>query len=123
MPVYDENNQPNAVNRNIDEEVRIVTISDIEVGSKIDIRRVLGRPARGLYIDPGQDGEVIVVLNSLERDIRSQSNTWSFSSYQGAQIRITEAWNSNANFPKLLIDSLYYTEDFSSGSSITIVAY
>jgi hypothetical protein len=123
MPVYDESNQPDPVNRNITEETRIVTISDIEVGSKIDISRLLGRPARGLYIDPGQDAEIIVVLNSLERNLRSSTDVWNFSDNEGAQIRISDTWNSNSNFPQLLVDSFVFSEDLSAGTSITIVAY
>lgn len=125
MPAYDETNQPDPVSRYITEEARIITISNIDVGSKIDISRLLGRPARGLYIDPGLDTEIVVVLNSLERDRRSSSNNWNFSSSQGAQIRISDTWNSNTNFPQLLIDSFMFSEDHSpsGGSLITIVAY
>ena len=126
MALYDQNNQPAPTSRKIDSDIRVSTIPDIEVGSMIDITTILGRPAKGIYVDPSPESEVLIVLNSLEQ-VRSRENidvvSWVLLPNQGAQIHVDETWVSNSLFPGLMIDSLSYIDDITPDARITIVVY
>lgn len=126
MALYDQNNQPAPTSRKIDTDIRVSTIADIEVGSMIDITTILGRPAKGIFIAPGQESEVLVVLNSLEQ-VRSRENvdvvSWVLLPNQGAKIHVDETWTSHSLFPGLMIDSFSYIDDITPDARVTIVIY
>jgi hypothetical protein len=127
VTIYNSDNQPPKFNKRVNSNIRVCTISDVEVGSMIDVTSTLGRPGRGIYIIPSDNSEPLIVLNAIQKDMDPHDKsrlTWALSPSQGAQIEIDREWTSGESLPGLEIDSFYYADNkMDLLATITIVIY
>lgn len=98
---------------------RSTTITDVEAGDKIDIKSILGRPARQIKIIPDADTDDIEFkLNNLLR-LRPKNK---LDENQTVQADV-EIWSGAPQFSTFSVtgESFYLTEEEMNISSIEIV--